>query len=305
MGNVRSSDGASKGKDARVPFEIMIGGERLAATPEGIGWVLKWRGDERAVDAGELVVLEDAEGKWWRIIVPTDENPAKVKPNLVQPTFRDSGEAKVVEWQEPVRFDPKSRLGDPILTFTVGRCGPALRERKERAQEREEDRLFIRARTEHSRCLSKATSAAIALRDRLADLCEAENRRRWISAADGRDYAYAVCGVPNSRRQRGSLATVESIKAAATLLVGKLQEWQRQATQRRGRPSDIAIAAVETPLRAMGLSDSEIAQQRQFCGLEVPLRDVDGRRLKGAGYAREKSRDHRRPRRSGTRKRSK
>jgi hypothetical protein len=305
MANARSSDGASKGKDARVPFEIMIGGERLAATPEGIGWVLKWRGDERAVDAGELVVLEEAEGKWWRIIVPTDENPSKFRPKLVPSSFRNSDDAKVVEWQEPVRFDPKSRLGDPIPTFTVGRCGPALRERKRRAQEHEEDRLFIRARTKHSRCLAKTTRAAIALRDRLADLCEAENERPWISDADGRDYVHVLCGVPNSRRQRGSLPTVESIRGAVTFLLGKLQEWQAKAAQRRGHPSDIAIAAVETPLRGMGLSDSEIAQQRQFCGLEVVLIDRPDRRLKGAGYAREKSRDHRRPRRGGTRKRSK
>ena len=306
MGNVRGSAGPSKGKDGCAPFEIMIGGERLAAKPEGIGWVLKWRGNERAVEVGELVILEDPEGKWWRAIVPMHERPARVTPKPVPDAFRNSGEASVVEWRVPL-FSTANSLASMSDPMTVGRCGPGLRKLREGAERREEDRKFIRDREEHRKRLNKATEAAIHLRDRLADLCEEEDRRPWITpdGAEWSEYLYFIDNVPNSRRRRGSLWPVASLRKVTTLLIAKLREWQEHGKQKRGHPADAPVAAVETPLRAMGLSDSEIAQQRQFCGLEVALIDRPDRRLKGAGYAREKSRDHRRPRRGGARKRSK
>jgi len=284
----------------------MIGGERLAATPEGIGWVLKWRGNERAVEAGELFILEDPEGKWWRAIVPTREKPARVAPTPVPDAFRNSGEASVVEWRE-LLFPIPNGLASRSDPMTVGRCGPGLRKLRERAERREEDRKFIRGRKEYRKRIDRAAEAAVDLRDRLAELCEIEDRRPWISA-DGVDWSEAtdfIENVPNSRRKRGPLWPVASLRNVTTLLIAKLQEWQKHGKQKRGHPADAPVAAVETPLRAMGLSDSEIAQQRQFCGLEVALIVRPERRLKGAGYAREKSRDHRRPRRGGTRKRSK
>jgi hypothetical protein len=305
MGNVQGRRATNKGKNARDSSSlctVTVAGERLTATLAGTEWTLNWRSDERKVDAGELVVLEDANGRWWHLIVPGCKEPSVWRPMAVREEFRKSGDSSIIVWNE------EDRIGG--RTFAVGRCGRALRNLAKRAESHDQERRYVVARSDYSRRLNRATRAAVALGKCLAALCEAENGRPWSTEVrDGQEaalhYSYAFNNVPNSQRRRGSLWPVQSLGKIAKLIISKLREWQALGRQGRGRPPDRPVAAIESPLRAMGLSDSEIAQQRQFCGLEVALIVRPDRRLKGAGYAREKSRDHRRPRRSGTRKRSK
>jgi hypothetical protein len=299
MGNVQGRRATNKGKNARDSSSlcaVTVAGEGLTATLAGTEWTLNWRGDERKVDAGELVVLEDENGSWWRLIVPGCKEPSVWRPMAVREEFRKSGDSSIIAWNE------EDRIGG--RTFAVGRCGRALRNLAKRAESHDQERRHVVARSDYSRRLNRATRAAVALGNCLSDLCEAENGRPWSpEVRDGQEaalhYTYALGNVPNSQRRRGSLWPFQSLGEIAKLIISKLREWQALGRQGRGHPPDRSVAAIESPLRAMGLSDSEIAQQRQFCGLEVDLIVRADRRLKGAGYAREKSRDHRRPRRSG------
>jgi hypothetical protein len=291
----KSGEKADKCKDGHVAT-VSFSGECLAAEREGTGWMLKWRGDERRVDEGELVVLEDGTGEWWRLIAPKGTAPGPIRPMRVGQEFRDSSDAGMINWHEDDVIGGKR--------FLIGRCGPFLRRLVAQATIVDQERRSAAARGDYARRLDRAAKAAASLRTALGHLCQAEDLRPWgAPAKNGTEAArfltYELNKVPNSRKQRGELWPIASLGKIAELVVARLKEWQSSWKQKRGHPPDLAVSRLETPLRAMGLSNEEIAGQRQFIGLEVDLKVAPYHRLTGAGYAREKSRDHRRPRRSG------
>jgi hypothetical protein len=242
-------------------------------TREVATWQVVWRGEARNADAGELVMVEAADGAWWWLLLPEGHGRKARDPRLVPPGFRDSRHAAIVNWH------PEIRLGEKGERCTIARCGEGLRALVEKAKTEDKEREYTRARGEYRRAFEAAQQAAGDLVVKLERLCAFEDKRpveaaRTASMSLTRALLMAANDPdpgpepePPSRRKKGTWGTLDALRKLAKVIRRFLPAHAPPA-RRPGNPGDPRIDAAEEPMCAMGLGDDDVARVLRWLDLE-------------------------------------
>lgn len=247
-------------------FLLPISGRPFEAEWTANGWLIDWRDQCRAVETGELIVVQDAGQTYWRVILPSGPAARVPRPVKVPGSFFKSPHRAIVDWS----IEPEVIGGTPSK---IGTCLDGLRRLAAIAGAREAERAVFRDGSSYRRAIEGCVSTAQKLRDLVLALCDAEDaealaiRQAYPEAAD-RHLAEPLRGARPSDRKRGVLQPASALRNLVTVIRDQLLMRQGLDRLPKGQPQKLRAAAVGAPLNAMGLKPRERSAVVRMLGVE-------------------------------------